>query len=132
VRRYSRPGSELTKRFPLIVEAMARLPSSCTIDGEAVACDVGGLPSFDLLRHRQQRPSSAGTSIASACDAQEQHQLGACLVQTEDREPIPVPRCYDRQDIRLDGGNPEPFILPSRRPYRDIPNFVGVLPNSAI
>jgi ATP-dependent DNA ligase len=54
VRLYSRPGNDLTKRFPLIVEAMARLPSSCTIDGEAVACDVGGLPSFDLLRHRQQ------------------------------------------------------------------------------
>jgi bifunctional non-homologous end joining protein LigD len=54
VRLYGRPGNDLTKRFPLIVEAMARLPSSCTIDGEAVACDVGGLPSFDLLRHRQR------------------------------------------------------------------------------
>ena len=54
VRLYSRPGNDLTKRFPLIVEAMARLPSSCTIYGDAVACDVGGLPSFDLLRHRQQ------------------------------------------------------------------------------
>jgi bifunctional non-homologous end joining protein LigD len=53
VRLYSRSGNDLTQRFPLIVEAMARLPS-CTIDGEAVACDVGGLPSFDLLRHRQR------------------------------------------------------------------------------
>jgi len=38
VRLYSRPGNDLTNRFPLIVEAMARLPS-CTLDGEAVACD---------------------------------------------------------------------------------------------
>jgi ATP-dependent DNA ligase len=38
VRLYSRPGNDLTKRFPLIVEALARLrASSCTIDGEAVA-----------------------------------------------------------------------------------------------
>jgi ATP dependent DNA ligase domain len=38
---YSRPGNDLTNRFPRIVEAMARLPSSCTIYGEAVACDDG-------------------------------------------------------------------------------------------
>ena len=32
---------------------MLRLPS-CTIDGEAIACDDSGLPSFDLLRDRLQ------------------------------------------------------------------------------
>jgi bifunctional non-homologous end joining protein LigD len=53
VRLYSRPGNDLTERFPLIEEAMARLPC-CTIDGEAVACDDNGVPSFDLLRHRQR------------------------------------------------------------------------------
>ena len=36
---YSRPGNDLTNRFPLIVEALARLRSrSCIIDGEAVSC----------------------------------------------------------------------------------------------
>jgi ATP-dependent DNA ligase len=36
---YSRPGNDLTYRFPLIVEAIAKLRSrSCIIDGEAVAC----------------------------------------------------------------------------------------------
>jgi bifunctional non-homologous end joining protein LigD len=40
VRLYSRPGNDLTRRFPLIVETLARLRSrSCIIDGEAVACD---------------------------------------------------------------------------------------------
>jgi ATP-dependent DNA ligase len=40
VRLYSRPGNDLTDRFPLIVDALARLRSrSCIIDGEAVACD---------------------------------------------------------------------------------------------
>src|SRR5262249_8019991 len=39
VKLYSRPGNDLTRRFPLIVEALARLRvSSCIIDGEAVAC----------------------------------------------------------------------------------------------
>jgi bifunctional non-homologous end joining protein LigD len=55
VRLYSRPGNDLTRRFPLIVEALARLRApSCTIDGEAVACGDEGLTSFDLLRHRRQ------------------------------------------------------------------------------
>ena len=44
VRLYSRPGNDLTDRFPLIVEALARLRSrSCIIDGEAVACDESGI-----------------------------------------------------------------------------------------
>jgi ATP-dependent DNA ligase len=50
---YDRLGNDVTRRFPLIAGAMARLPS-CTIDGEAVAYDDDGLPSFDLLRRRQR------------------------------------------------------------------------------
>jgi len=39
VKLHSRPGNDLTDRFPLIVETLARLrPHSCIIDGEAVAC----------------------------------------------------------------------------------------------
>ena len=53
VKLYSRPGNDLTNRFPLIVEAMARLPS-CTLDGEAVACDDSGVASFNLLLHRKR------------------------------------------------------------------------------
>jgi hypothetical protein len=54
VRLYSQPGNDLTWRFPLIVEAVARLRSrSCIIDGEAVACDANGVPSFDRLRYRR-------------------------------------------------------------------------------
>jgi hypothetical protein len=38
MRLYSRPGNDLTYRFPLIVESLARLRShSCIIDGEAVS-----------------------------------------------------------------------------------------------
>ncbi len=54
VRLYSRPGNDLTYRFPLIVEALARLRSrSCIIDGEAVACDDAGMSSFDRIRYRR-------------------------------------------------------------------------------
>jgi bifunctional non-homologous end joining protein LigD len=58
VRLYSRPGSDLTRRFPLIVETLARLrPRSCIIDGEAVACDDNGVASFDLVRHQRANES---------------------------------------------------------------------------
>ena len=58
MRLYSRPGNDLTRRFPLIVETFARLRSrSCIIDGEAVACDDNGVASFDLIRHHRANES---------------------------------------------------------------------------
>src|SRR5205085_3844499 len=54
VRLYSRPGNDLTYRFPLIAEALARLRSrSRIIDGEAVCCDADGMPNFDRIRYRR-------------------------------------------------------------------------------
>jgi bifunctional non-homologous end joining protein LigD len=53
VRLYSRQGKDLTQRFPMIEEAMERLPS-CTVDGEAIACDDSGVASFNLLLHRKR------------------------------------------------------------------------------
>ena len=41
-------------RFPLIVEALARLRSrSCIIDGEAVACGDDGIALFERIRYRR-------------------------------------------------------------------------------
>jgi bifunctional non-homologous end joining protein LigD len=52
VRLYSRPGNDLTYRFPLIAETLSRLRSrSCIIDGEAVACDDNGVTSFNRVRY---------------------------------------------------------------------------------
>jgi ATP-dependent DNA ligase len=54
VKLYSRLGNDLTDRFPLIVEALARLrPRSCILDGEAVACSEDGIASFDRIRYRR-------------------------------------------------------------------------------
>ena len=59
VRLYSRPGNDLTHRFPLIVDALSRLRSrSCIIDGEAVACDDNGVASFNLIRYRRHDDST--------------------------------------------------------------------------
>jgi bifunctional non-homologous end joining protein LigD len=58
VKLYSRPGNDLTARFPLIVEALARLRSpSCIIDGEAVACGEDGIALFERIRYRRHDAS---------------------------------------------------------------------------
>src|SRR6185295_3032696 len=58
VRLYSRPGNDLTYRFPLIVETLARLRSrSCITDGEAVACDDNGVTLFNRVRYRRHDES---------------------------------------------------------------------------
>jgi bifunctional non-homologous end joining protein LigD len=55
VRLYSRHGHELTRRFPLVVDAMAALRvSSCLVDAEAVACGDDGVPSFELIAWKRK------------------------------------------------------------------------------
>jgi bifunctional non-homologous end joining protein LigD len=54
IRLYSRPGNDLTHRFPLIVEALGNMRlRSCIIDGEAVACGDDGIASFDRILYRR-------------------------------------------------------------------------------
>ena len=54
VKIYSRPGNELTHRFPLLVEALARLRArSCIIDGKAVACGEDSIALFERIRYRR-------------------------------------------------------------------------------
>ena len=51
VRLYSRPGNDLTDRFPLIVDALARLRArSCIVDREVVSCGDDGIASFERMR----------------------------------------------------------------------------------
>jgi bifunctional non-homologous end joining protein LigD len=54
VKLYSRPGNDLTHRFPLIVDGLARLRArSCILDGEAVACGEDGMALFEHIRYRR-------------------------------------------------------------------------------
>jgi bifunctional non-homologous end joining protein LigD len=65
VRLFSRPGNDLTERFPLIAEALRRLRSrSCIIDGEAVVCDDHGISVFALIRQWR----NGGTTFLYAFD----------------------------------------------------------------
>src|ERR1043166_5041737 len=51
-RLYSRRGNSLTSKFPTIAQCLRdRLAPNTTLDGEIVALDSRGLPSFNLLQN---------------------------------------------------------------------------------
>ena len=48
---FSRHEKMLNRRFPMVVEALASLGGDFVLDGELVALDSRGKPSFQLLQH---------------------------------------------------------------------------------
>lgn len=59
VRLFTRNGFDWTERYPAVVAAALALPAtSFLIDGEVVVPDPAGVPSFDLLRSRQDQPTA--------------------------------------------------------------------------
>jgi bifunctional non-homologous end joining protein LigD len=48
---YSRRGTDLTKRFPYVASALVSLSDDTVIDGELVALDEEGRPTFNLLQN---------------------------------------------------------------------------------
>lgn len=66
-RLFSRSGNELTRSFPEVARAVARLPyRSLILDGEVVVNDAEGLPSFGLVQRRGQLRRVADVARAAA------------------------------------------------------------------
>src|SRR5262249_40967061 len=55
----SRNDNDFSRRYPAVVGGLAKLPDETVIDGEVVALDEDGRPSFNAL----QNHNSAGTSV---------------------------------------------------------------------
>jgi bifunctional non-homologous end joining protein LigD len=89
-RLLSRRGLDWGDRFPAIIGAMEALTvRSCTIDGEAIACDGNGLADFELLRCRRQDDAATlvafdlieleGRDLRREPIEHRKAELGACL-----------------------------------------------------
>src|SRR3569832_893419 len=67
VRLQSRRGLELSGAFPQLVAELARQQvGSMILDGEIVAFDAGGKPSFNALQNRVQRKGEREIALADA------------------------------------------------------------------
>jgi bifunctional non-homologous end joining protein LigD len=52
---WSRNQKDFRRRFPTVVKAIADLPNDTVVDGEIVALDAAGKPSFNLLQPSAMR-----------------------------------------------------------------------------
>ena len=48
----SRNDNDFSRRYPAVVTGLAKLPDDTVIDGEIIALDDDGRPSFSLLQNR--------------------------------------------------------------------------------
>src|SRR5271169_3827117 len=55
----SRNGNDFSARYPSVVRALVNLPGGTVVDGEVVALDESGSPSFNVL----QNYNHAGTPL---------------------------------------------------------------------
>jgi bifunctional non-homologous end joining protein LigD len=97
---WTRNGKDWSDKFKALVKAAARLPAGCLIDGEAVALDDNGKPSFQLLQSTLKGGSAhlafyafdllidRGEDIRKLPNIERKERLAALL------EAVPLPILY--------------------------------------
>ena len=98
---WTRNGKDWSDKFKALVKAAARLPAGCLIDGEAVAIDDQGKPSFQLLQATLKEQKGAnlvfyafdllidrGENIRNLPNIERKQRLAALL------EGVPPPILY--------------------------------------
>src|SRR2546423_11936876 len=66
---WSRRGTDLTARFPEVVELASAVPPDTVLDGELVVFDAADRPDFEAIRRRGLLGRIDGAAIFIAFDA---------------------------------------------------------------
>ena len=93
---WTRSGLDWSDKFKTLVKAAARLPAGCLIDGEAVALDEEGRPSFQLL---QSTLKGGGAPLAF-------YAFDLLVDRGEDIRKLPNIERKERLAALLDGVSP--------------------------
>ena len=111
VRLRSRNENDFTKRYPAVTRGLANLPDETVIDGEVVALDADGRPSFNAL---QNADSSGTTIVYYVFDVM--MLVGRDLV----RETLEVRRQLLEQEVLPRLAEPVRYLGELRAPLRDL------------
>ncbi|GAB3747065.1 ATP-dependent DNA ligase [Microlunatus parietis] len=114
VKLYSRRGLEVTATYPEIAEACAKLDTDQTIlDGEIVALDADGRPSFSRLQHRINVSKPADVArLRSSVPVQ---LVAFDLIMVDDRSLLRTPYTERREQLTelLTGADPRIQVPPA-------------------
>ncbi|HEX6660479.1 MAG TPA: DNA ligase D [Sphingomicrobium sp.] len=94
---WTRKGLDWSDKFKPLVKAAARLPAGCLIDGEAVALDEDGRPSFQLLQSTLKE--SGGANLAF-------YAFDLLVDRGKDIKRLPTIERKDRLAALLEGVHP--------------------------
>ncbi len=111
LRLRARSGTDITARYPEVTAAAAFGPASCVVDGEIVALDGRGRPSFSLLQHRMHL-TKAPEIEREARRIPVQYLLFDVL-EIDGRDAGPLPLAQRRELLEwLAADAHEPIVLP--------------------
>ena len=94
---WTRNGKDWSDKFKALVKAAARLPAGCLIDGEAVAIDDDGKPSFQLLQATLKEQKGANLVF---------YAFDLLIDRGEDIRKLPNIERKERLAALLNGVNP--------------------------
>lgn len=111
LRLRARSGIDITARYPEVTAAAAFGPASCVVDGEIVALDERGRPSFSLLQHRMHLTKTP--EIEREARRIPVQYLLFDVLEVDGRDAAPLPLAQRRELLeRLAADAHEPIVLP--------------------